>query len=79
MCEKEGHLRPNVYQLYIAAKLCARIESGSKRIVFTLGAGQGKTVIYLVTAMLLLKHDETKNEFTNFAILTSNAFLKAQL
>jgi hypothetical protein len=43
----------------------------------TLAAGQGKTMVYLLAAMILNKHDEKK--FKNFLFLTTTIALKKQL
>lgn len=43
----------------------------------TLAAGQGKTMVYLLTAMVLNKHDAKK--FKTFLILTTSNALKKQL
>jgi Rad3-related DNA helicase len=40
----------------------------------TLAAGQGKTMVYLLAAMILNKHDEKK--FKNFLFLTTTIALK---
>ena len=43
----------------------------------TLGAGQGKTIVYLLAAMILNRYD--KAIFKKFLILTTSKALKKQL
>ena len=49
----------------------------SKRIRMTLATGQGKTMVYLLTAMVLNKYDNRK--FKTFLFLTTSNALKKQL
>ena len=45
----------------------------------TLGAGQGKTLVYLLVALMLSKDERTKDAFNSFTILTSSDLLAKQL
>ena len=40
--------------MYVAADLCKHIQSGAQKTVMTLGAGQGKTLVYLLVALMLV-------------------------
>jgi len=42
----------------------------------TLGAGQGKTLVYLLVALMLSKDERTKNTFKTFTVLTSSQLLE---
>jgi type I site-specific restriction endonuclease len=72
----KGHLVPRSYQMYVAADLCNHISNGAKRTVMTLGAGQGKTLVYLLVALMLSKDERTKNTFKTFTVLTSSQLLE---
>ena len=65
--------------MYVAADLCKHINSGVERTVITLGAGQGKTLVYLLVALMLSKDARTKDTFKKFTILTSSELLGKQL
>ena len=45
----------------------------------TLGAGQGKTLVYLLVALMLAKSDQTKETYKTFTVLTSSQLLEKQL
>jgi len=45
----------------------------------TLGAGQGKTLVYLLVALMLSTDARTKDTFNSFTILTSSDLLAKQL
>ena len=65
--------------MYVAADLCKHIHSGAQKTVMTLGAGQGKTLVYLLVALILSRDARTKNNFNTFTILTSSELLAKQL
>ena len=65
--------------MYVAADLCKYIQSGVERTVMTLGAGQGKTLVYLLVALMLSTDARTKDAFNTFTILTSSDLLAKQL
>ena len=65
--------------MYVAADLCKHINSGVQRTVMTLGAGQGKTLVYLLVALMLSTDARTKDTFNSFTILTSTKLLAKQL
>lgn len=75
----KGHLVPRSYQMYVAADLCKHISNGGKHTVMTLGAGQGKTLVYLLVALMLAKSDQTKETYKTFTVLTSSPLLEKQL
>ena len=70
-----GHLVPRSYQMYVAADLCMQFAEGKERIVMTLGPGQGKTLVYLLVALMLSKDERTKAKFQKFTFLTSSSLL----
>jgi len=65
--------------MYVAADLCKHIHSGAQKTVMTLGAGQGKTLVYLLVALMLSTDERTKDAFKKFTILTSSELLAHQL
>ena len=65
--------------MYVAADLCKHIHSGAQKTVMTLGAGQGKTLVYLLVALMLSTDARTKDTFNSFTILTSTKLLAKQL
>jgi len=77
---KEGFYKPKPYQMYIAAKICQRIAKGDKeRFVMMLGAGQGKTLVFLLVCMMLMKDDQTKATFKKCCLITITRPLYTQL
>ena len=66
--------------MYIAAKICQRIAKGDKeRFVMMLGAGQGKTLAFLLVCMMLMKDDRTKEKFKKCCLITITKPLYTQL
>jgi type I site-specific restriction endonuclease len=61
--------------MYVAADLCMQFAEGRERIVMTLGPGQGKTLVYLLVALMLSKDERTKDKFKKFTFLTSSSLL----
>jgi hypothetical protein len=48
----ESYIKPKAYQLYVACDIAQNILK-LKRVRMTLGAGQGKTIVFLLVAMIL--------------------------
>lgn len=66
--------------MYIAASICQRIAKGDKeRFVMMLGAGQGKTLVFLLVCMMLMKDDRTKSNFKKCCLITITKTLFTQL
>ena len=77
---KKGFYSPKPYQMYIAATICQRIAKGDKeRFVMMLGAGQGKTLVFLLVCMMLMKDDRTKDKFKKCCLITITKPLYTQL
>ena len=52
--EDKGYYEPTPYQMYVAATICKAIAKGDKnKFVMKLGAGQGKTLVYLLVCLML--------------------------
>jgi len=67
---------PDVY----CTKICQRIAKGDKeRFVMMLGAGQGKTLVFLLVCMMLMKDDRTKANFKKCCLITITKTLYTQL
>ena len=66
--------------MYIAAAICKDIEKGeSTKHVMTLGAGQGKTLVYIIVCLMLARDERTKDSYKTFALLTTTSTLNEQL
>jgi superfamily II DNA/RNA helicase len=77
---KKGFYSPKPYQMYIAATICQSIAKGDKdRFVMMLGAGQGKTLVFLLVCMMLMKDDRTKEKFKKCCLITITKPLYTQL
>ena len=77
-------MRP--YQKYLAACLCGHItaqiggqQDKPVRVVWALAAGQGKTLIYLLVAMMLKDCSSTKDRFKRIAVILPQKELTRQL
>ena len=78
--KRKGFYSPKPYQMYIAAKICQRIAKGDKeKFVMMLGAGQGKTLVFLLVCMMLMKDDRTKDKFKKCCLITITKPLYTQL
>ena len=78
--KRKGFYSPKPYQMYIAATICQRIAKGDKeRFVMMLGAGQGKTLVFLLVCMMLMKDDRTKDKFKKCCLITITKPLYTQL
>ena len=44
-----------------------------------LGAGQGKTLVYLLTCLMLAKSEDTKDDYQKFGLVTTPGPLSTQL
>ena len=71
-----GFLNPKKYQMCIASRLAFEIHN-DKKVLMTLAAGQGKTVVYLLTAMLL--HRKFPEQYDKILVVTISNPLKTQL
>ena len=71
-----GCLNPKKYQMCIASRLAFEIHN-DKKVLMTLAAGQGKTVVYLLTAMLL--HRKFPAQYDKILVVTISNPLKTQL
>ena len=72
-----GYYRPTYYQLYVAADLAHAITASLSGHEMTLGAGQGKTPVFLILMMMLNKLEAQK--YKNFLVITISDILKIQL
>ena len=78
--KRKGFYSPKPYQMYIAATICQSIAKGDKeRFVMMLGAGQGKTLVFLLVCMMLMKDDRTKEKFKKCCLITITKPLYTQL
>ena len=71
-----GYLNPKKYQMCMASRLAVEIHN-DKKVLMTLAAGQGKTVVYLLTAMLLNRKFHAQYE--KILVVTISNPLKTQL
>ena len=71
-----GYLVPKKYQMCMAADLAARVYK-SKKVRMTLAAGQGKTMVYILTAMLLNR--KFPLEYNRILVIAISNPLKTQL
>ena len=68
------------YNLTIASSICQRIAKGDKeRFVMMLGAGQGKTLVFLLVCMMLMKDERTNTQFKKCCLITITKTLFTQL
>lgn len=68
----QGYLNPTDYQMYVAASICKEIAKGEyNQHVMTLGAGQGKTLVYLLVSLMLSMQEKTKQAYKKFGIITT--------
>ena len=66
--------------MYVAATICKAIAKGDKnKFVMKLGAGQGKTLVYLLVCLMLYSSDETSSKYKKFLVMTSIPALFDQL
>ena len=66
--------------MYIVASICKAIAKGeSTKHVMTLGAGQGKTLVYILVCLMLARDERTKDSCKTFAVLTTTSTLHEQL
>ena len=78
--EDKGYYEPTPYQIYVAATICKAIAKGDKKkFVMKLGAGQGKTLVYLLVCLMLSRCDETSVTYKKFLVMTSVSALFSQL
>lgn len=76
----QGFYKPTPYQMYVAATICKAIAKGDQnKFVMKLGAGQGKTLVYLLVCLMLSKNDETGSTYKKFMVMTSVQALYNQL
>ena len=67
---------PKRFQMCMAASLAARVHKETK-VRMTLAAGQGKTMVYLLAAMLL--HRKFPQQYPRILCVTISNPLKTQL
>ena len=71
-----GYLVPKRFQMCMAASLAARVHK-ERKVRMTLAAGQGKTMVYLLAAMLL--HRKFPQQYPRILCVTISNPLKTQL
>ena len=71
-----GYLVPKRFQMCMAASLAARVHK-ERKVRMTLAAGQGKTMVYLLAAMLL--HRKFPEQYHRILCVTISNPLKTQL
>ena len=71
-----GYLVPKRFQMCMAASLAARVHK-ERKVRMTLAAGQGKTMVYLLAAMLL--HRKFPEQYPRILCVTISNPLKTQL
>ena len=71
-----GYLVPKRFQMCMAASLAARVHK-ERKVRMTLAAGQGKTMVYLLAAMLL--HRKFPEQYLRILCVTISNPLKTQL